>query len=145
MNRTEAREFMMTVFFQMEAQHDLDGSEDTYLKDLDKEQADYCRRIFRSFHRHREEIDRMIGEHSTGWKLSRMPKTDLATLREAVCELLYLDDIPTAVTVNEAVDIAKKYSTEQSPKFVNAVLGKIARDLWNGLEGEKGESGEKDD
>lgn len=129
MNRTEAREFMMTVFFQMEAQHELDAEEDRYLKDLDKEQADYCRRVFRSFHDHREEIDKMIEDHSTGWKLSRMPKADLATLREAVCELMYLDDIPAAVTVNEAVDIAKKYSTEQSPKFINAVLGKIVRDM----------------
>jgi N utilization substance protein B len=56
-----------------------------------------------------------------------MPKADLAIIRVAVCEMKYISDIPNAVSINEAVELAKAYGTEQSPKFVNAVLSKIQR------------------
>lgn len=55
-----------------------------------------------------------------------MPKTDLAVLRVAACEILYMDDIPDAVSINEAVDLAKKYGTENSPSYVNGILGALA-------------------
>ena len=55
-----------------------------------------------------------------------MPKTDLAIIRLAACEILYLENIPDAVSINEAVDLAKTYGTEDSAKYVNAILGKIA-------------------
>ena len=75
---------------------------------------------------HREEIDKAISEFSINWKLERMARTDLAILREAASEIMYIDDIPCAVTINEAVELAKIYGTEKAPKFINAVLGKIA-------------------
>ena len=57
-----------------------------------------------------------------------MARTDLAIMREAATELLYIDDVPSAVTINEAVELAKIYGTEKSTKFINAVLGKIAEE-----------------
>ena len=62
-----------------------------------------------------------------------MPKTDISILRLSVTEIVYFDDIPVAVSINEAVELAKKYGTEQSPKFVNAILGSIGNDRSSDL------------
>ena len=69
----------------------------------------------------------MIDDASEGWPASRMAKPDLAVIRVAVGEMLYADDVPDAVAINEAVNLAKAYGTDQSPKFVNAVLAKIKK------------------
>jgi N utilization substance protein B len=74
-----------------------------------------------------DEIDRIIDEHSTGWRLSRMPAVDRSILRMGVYELRYTDT-PVGVVVSEAVELAKQYSTAKSGRFVNAVLGKVADD-----------------
>lgn len=71
-------------------------------------------------------IDALIEEHSEGWSLHRMPRVDAAILRLAVWELRARDDVPTAVVLDEAVELAKAYSTERSPAFVNGVLDAIA-------------------
>lgn len=71
----------------------------------------------------------MINDHSTRWKTSRMPKVDLALMRVALGEILYSEDIPDAVAVNEAINIARKFSTDHSAKFIHGVLGAILRDV----------------
>ena len=71
------------------------------------------------------EIDRQIEEVSVGWKLNRMGKVDLAILRLAAYELLYDEEIPTGVAINEAVEIAKIYGGDASPSFVNGILAKL--------------------
>lgn len=76
---------------------------------------------------HHEEIDRIIGENLDKWSIDRIAKTDLAILRTAVAEMLYVDSIPVGVSINEAVELAKKYGDEKSYAFVNSVLGKISR------------------
>ena len=73
-----------------------------------------------------EEIDRKLDEVTEGWSVKRMGKVDLAVLRLAVYELLYDEDIPTGVAINEAVELCKKYGGEESPAFVNGVLAKLA-------------------
>jgi N utilization substance protein B len=73
--------------------------------------------------RHRERIDQLISEHSQGWALSRMPAVDRAILRLGLYELLWAHDVPAAVVVDEAVELAKTLSTDDSPRFVNGVLG----------------------
>ena len=75
------------------------------------------------------EIDRLIEMHSTHWKISRMALVDRNILRMAVFELLYCPDIPASVTINEAIEIAKKFGTEESGSFVNGVLDHIAKEL----------------
>ncbi|MBI2092817.1 MAG: transcription antitermination factor NusB [Deltaproteobacteria bacterium] len=74
-----------------------------------------------------EEIDSIIGTHSTNWKVSRMGIVDRNILRFAVYELLWRPDIPVRVTLNEAIEVAKQYGTEDSGSFINGVLDKVAK------------------
>ena len=78
---------------------------------------------------HHEEIDKKIEDNLDNWKFDRIAKADLAILRTAVAEMLYVDSIPVSVSINEAVNLAKKYGDERSYKFVNSVLGKIAKSI----------------
>ncbi|GAA1986878.1 transcription antitermination factor NusB [Amycolatopsis minnesotensis] len=73
----------------------------------------------------RERIDELLAEHSQGWTLDRMPPVDLAVLRVGVYELLWAADVPDPVAIDEAVGLAKELSTDDSPRFVNGVLGRI--------------------
>jgi transcription antitermination protein NusB len=75
---------------------------------------------------HQEEIDRLIEEHSHNWRLDRMAKVDRSVLRVAVYELKFRDDIPRKVTLNEAVELGKRFGTEESSAFINGVLDRIA-------------------
>lgn len=88
--------------------------------------GEYAESIVRGVVEHQSRVDGLLSEHSRGWTLERMPAVDRAILRIAVYELLYSLDVPPAVVVNEAVDAAKLLSTDDSPKFVNGVLGQIA-------------------
>ena len=72
------------------------------------------------------EIDKTIDEKSTGWKTSRMGKVELTILRLAVYEMLFDEDVPVTVAINEAVEIAKKFGGDDTPAFVNGVLAKVA-------------------
>lgn len=127
MNRKEARELLMKCLFQMEAQNEF--TEDNAGLLLDREQTgnqdQYIRLIIKNLCENREEIDNVINENSRGWPVSRMPKADLAITRLAVCEILFAGDIPKPVSINEAVELAKKYGTDQSAGFINAVLKNV--------------------
>ena len=74
------------------------------------------------------EIDELIARHSTNWKVSRMASVDKNILRLAIYELLYMDDVPFKVTLNEAVEIAKRFGTAESSAFVNGILDHVARE-----------------
>jgi N utilization substance protein B len=78
---------------------------------------------------HLSEIDELIKKHAKNWDLHRMAVVDRNVLRLAIHEMLHRDDIPPVVSINEAVDIAKRFSTEESGKFVNGILDKIKSDL----------------
>lgn len=86
---------------------------------------EYTISLVEGFVRHAERIDELLGEHSVGWTLARMPPVDRNVLRLGVYELLYADDVPDAVAVSEAVYLARNLSTEESPSFVNGLLGKL--------------------
>lgn len=75
---------------------------------------------------HLQRIDEVLVEHSEGWTLGRMPAVDRAVLRLGLFELLWAEDVPDAVAIDEAVELVKSLSTDDSPKFVNGVLGRIA-------------------
>lgn len=87
----------------------------------------YAREIVDGIIDHRDEIDEHITTHSRDWKLERMPAVDRALLRIGVWELLYNDEVPTAVAIDEAVELAKELSTEDSGAFVHGVLARIDR------------------
>jgi N utilization substance protein B len=78
---------------------------------------------------HREKLDELIRKHTRNWELHRIAAVDRNILRLAIFEMLYRDDIPPVVTINEAVDIAKKFSTQDSGKFVNGILDNIRGEL----------------
>lgn len=86
----------------------------------------YAREIVDGVVDHREEIDELISSYAQGWTIDRMPNVDRAILRLASWEILHNAEVPTAVAINEAVGLAKEYSTEDSSRFVNGVLGRIA-------------------
>jgi transcription antitermination protein NusB len=87
---------------------------------------DYTVRLVEGVVEHADEVDRLIDEHATGWSLERLPDVDRAILRMATFELLWADDVPDAVVIDEAVQLAKALSTDDSPAFVNGVLAAIA-------------------
>lgn len=87
----------------------------------------YAREIVDGVADHRDEIDELIASYAQGWTLERMPNVDRAVLRIASWELLHNPEVPPAVAIDEAVELAKEYSTDDSGRFVNGVLGKIAQ------------------
>ena len=132
MKRGEAREMMMQVFFQMEAhkEFNIEDKEKLFKSYKNwKKQSEYVDVVFDKFIENKEKIDTMIEEASNNWKISRMGKVDLAVLRVAVAELLYAEDIPTSVSINEAVNLAKTFGADDSGKFINGVLGTLAKNL----------------
>ncbi len=90
---------------------------------------EYARRLFYETVNHVGEIDALISRASQGWALSRMPKVDLAILRMAVAEVLYVKEAPLEVVINEALELCKEFSTHASPRFVNGVLMGILREV----------------
>jgi N utilization substance protein B len=92
----------------------------------DDADAAYFDAVFGAAQANLPEIDARINEASDNWKIGRITKVDLAIIRLATAEILYADDIPVSVSINEAVDLARKYGSEKSYEFVNGVLGKIA-------------------
>ena len=87
----------------------------------------YAREIVDGVIDHRDEIDEQITTHSRDWKLERMPAVDRALLRMGVWEVLFNDEVPTAVAIDEAVELAKEFSTDDSGAFVHGVLARVAR------------------
>jgi transcription antitermination protein NusB len=85
----------------------------------------YTVTVARGVTEHAAHIDELISAHLQGWTLERLPAVDRAILRVAVWELLHADDVPEPVAVDEAVELAKKLSTDESPAFVNGVLGQV--------------------
>jgi transcription antitermination protein NusB len=88
---------------------------------------DYTAVLVRGVEEHRARIDEVLSSYSTGWTLERMPAVDRNVLRLGVWELLYADDVPDAVAVSEAMALVTDLSTDESPQFVNGVLGNILR------------------
>jgi N utilization substance protein B len=87
---------------------------------------EYTVRLVEGVAAHAARIDELIDTHASGWSLDRLPDVDRAILRMATFELLWADDVPDAVVIDEAVELAKALSTDDSPSFVNGVLGAIA-------------------
>lgn len=92
--------------------------------------GDYTVQLVHCVEAHRLSIDEQLESTSDNWALSRMPIVDRCILRISVCEMMFIDEVPTSVSINEAVELAKDFGGEdESPRFVNGVLGRIARKL----------------
>ena len=130
MKRKELREAAVKLFYEMDIQKTF---EHKFYKNFLAENElialkdNYLKEVFDSFLLNRDNIDDIIQKSSTSRDIKRIAKVDLSILRVAITEILYLSDIPDKVSINEAIDLAKKYGDENSYKFVNGLLGKIAK------------------
>jgi N utilization substance protein B len=89
---------------------------------------DYTIELVEGVQGNRERIDAILADYAEGWTVARMPDVDRAILRLGVYELLWRDEVPDAVAIDEAVELAKSLSTDESPRFVNGVLARVLRD-----------------
>ena len=90
-------------------------------------QADYIRRLVKGVDEHAAELDGYIAKYAKGWSFARIPLVASAIMRVAMYEMLYMPDIPNGAAINEAVEIAKKYETPETVKFINGILGSFVR------------------
>ena len=136
MKRAELREHILRMIFGYEFNSDAEMPEQMqlYFEQLDEEETvpteqdiTYIRDKALAVILKTEEIDQLINDNTKGWKTSRMNKVDLSILRLAVYEMKWDDDIPEGVAIDQAVEIAKKYSGDEGPAFVNGVLAKLAK------------------
>ncbi len=121
----------MQTLFQMEVQKAFENLDiDRFLnREQLAGQNVYVETLLKGIAENLQQVDGILNENSQGWPTSRMAKVDLAILRLAIGEMLYMEEVPTAVSINEAVNMAKKYGAAQSAKFINAVLGKAVTSL----------------
>jgi len=89
--------------------------------------GDYSKEVFFGVCEKKDELDGIVSEFSTGWKLSRISKVNLSILRLAIYEIKYVDEVPDSVAINEAVELAKKYSSKEDSAFINGILGAYTR------------------
>lgn len=131
MVRTELREHIFKMLFQIEFNETEEMPShlkyyfDT-LEDAAEKDKQYIQKKYEAVVSHVPEIDTIINDSARGWKTGRMNKVDLTILRLAVYELKWDEEIPVGVAINEAVELAKKFSGDEGPAFVNGVLGKVA-------------------
>ncbi len=102
----------------------LDVAELSILSDRNEVKR-YVEQIFKVYKEHNEEIDEIIKNNAIGWDINRLFKIDKDILRIAITELVYIKDAPVKVIIDEALELAKKYSTEDSPSFINGILAKV--------------------
>lgn len=132
MGRKAAREGAMRLLFQMEVNEDYsDEAKSLFLENFeyDEMETKYIDEAHISIMKNIETIDKYIEENLEGWSIYRLAKVDLAVLRIAIYEILFRKDIPIEVSINEAIEIVKKYSNYDSFKFINGVLGGFVRGL----------------
>lgn len=131
MTRREIREHIFLMLFRKDFHEasELDEQMRLYISSLEKpseEENDYLTARFHSVTKQLPQIDQILTEAASGWKLSRMGKVDLTILRLAVFEMRFDEDIPVKVAINEAVELAKIFGEDDSPGFINGVLAKLA-------------------
>lgn len=97
----------------------------TEVRDLEPDE--YIRKVFFGVYDNLEDIDSIISETAKGWKISRISKTALSVLRLSIFEIKYYDEIPVSVSINEAVELCKKYATQDDASFVNGILSTVAK------------------
>ena len=98
-----------------------------YTEAPNAKQADYIRRLVKGVDEHAAELDGYIAKYAKGWNFARIPLVASAIMRVAMYEMLYMPDIPNGAAINEAVEIAKKYETPETVKFINGILGSFLR------------------
>lgn len=129
MTRKEAREQAFILLFQnsfknegFEELIETEEENGAYVED------EYCTEVLKKAIDKAEEITALIEKYAKGWKIERISRVSVSALRLAICEMKYVDNIPQAVSINEAVELVKKYATQEDASFVNGILGSISRE-----------------
>ncbi|SNX55367.1 transcription antitermination factor NusB [Thermoanaerobacterium sp. RBIITD] len=131
MNRTQAREWVVKMIYQFDVSK-LDPENilnKFYEENNPGDEKDYIVKTFYGIIENLDDIDNNIKKYLKNWEIGRIAKIDLAILRCSFYEILYRCDIPHSVSINEAVEMAKKYSTEKSPSFINGILGSFVKEI----------------
>jgi transcription antitermination factor NusB len=126
--RSKARESVLQILYQIDVTSDpADAILNQYwhTRNRNLEVVDFANEIVKGTIEHISDIDAIISQHSENWEISKMPIIDRNILRFAIYEILYMDDIPPKVTIDEAVELANNYGTPNSGKFINGILDKI--------------------
>lgn len=132
MTRKQAREEAFILVFEKEFnKNSLEEVLSLAEEVRDIKADDYIKSVFFGVFENIDELDNIISECAVGWKISRITKTALAVLRVALFEIKHLDDIPVSVSINEAVEITKKYATKEDASFVNGILSTVAKSCDN--------------
>lgn len=128
MNRSEMREQAFLLLFEKEFFKDMPCSE---IEEIFGENvaplSEYSKNAFENTVSHLSEIDTIISEYLKGWKIARLPKVNISVLRLAFYEIMFEESVPSAAAVNEAVELAKKYSASEDASFINGVLRSYIR------------------
>lgn len=135
MSRRTARKHIFNLIFQTEFNRETEALEmiDTYIaeyKDYGEDDSDFIKNEYQGVLNNIDEIDEIINNSARGWSTVRISKVDLAILRLALYEIMY-SDIPDRVTANEAVELAKEFSEDKSPSFINGILGNVINNKGN--------------
>lgn len=131
MGRKIARESTMKLLYQMDINDDFSEKEISIFlenNELKSDEIEYINEVVKGINENIEEIDSYIEKYSEGWKIKRLARIDLAILRIAIYEIMHKEDMPPQVSINEAVDVSKKYSTDESSKYINGLLGTFLKE-----------------
>ena len=131
MTRRQLRENVFKMLFRVEFHDEKEMPEQLILfedevEPISEDEKIYMTNKYKDIYAHIEELDAAINEVSKGWKTTRMAKVDLTVIRLAVYEIRFAEEIPVKVSITEAIELAKKYGTDDSPAFVNGILAKFA-------------------
>ncbi|MBO4927560.1 MAG: transcription antitermination factor NusB [Clostridiales bacterium] len=132
MSRREARESAFAFLYQLDFRKEpISEQKELYLEHHPLEEGDlaYFNEITDGVSSQKDALDEEYAKYLKDWKLSRLPKVDVVLLRIAVYEMLHVEDIPVSVSINEAVVLAKRYGSEESKSYINAVLGKVGSNV----------------
>ena len=129
MTRHESRELAFILIFEKSFQNEISITEliDSAVELELFPRNEFAESLAKKVYLKLDEIDAVIGENLVGWSAKRISKTTRAILRLAVCEMLYSENMPVGVAINEAVEIAKKYASPEDAAYVNGVLGSVAK------------------
>lgn len=130
MTRTEARnELFILIFEKQFSESTLEEIVESAIesRDFSEDKDGYIVNSFKGVYDNLETIDNTISDNLIGWTIDRISKVSLAVLRLAIYEIKFIEDIPTSVTIDEAVELCKKYSTVEDASFVNGVLGSVVK------------------
>jgi len=129
LGRKIAREQAFRLLFAVDVgENTIEEASELVMDSLNDDQKNFALREVKGVLNNMSSIDEVINKYSEDWPVSRMAAADRNILRLAVFEILHCDDIPVSVAINEAIELAKKYGDEKSYKFINGLLGSIARD-----------------